>query len=110
MTTTITTYHEPIITSLDIAEITGKNHKDIMRAIRNMEPDWVKVCGRKFALSYFSYLTSSNLSPSHFFPSSFSLAAATSSLYFLDWILYRVEAFCFSTSSTSLSIGMRRLE
>lgn len=50
MTTTITTYHEPIITSLDIAEITGKNHKDIMRAIRNMEPDWVKVNGRKFAL------------------------------------------------------------
>lgn len=35
MTTTITTYHEPIITSLDIAEITGKNHKDIMRVIRN---------------------------------------------------------------------------
>lgn len=51
MTTTITTCHEPIITSLDIAEITGKNHKDIMRAIRNMEPDWVKVCGRKFALT-----------------------------------------------------------
>lgn len=38
------------MTSLEIAEITGKAHKDIMRAIRNMEPAWEKVQGRKFAL------------------------------------------------------------
>lgn len=38
------------MTSLEIAEVTGKNHKDVMRAIRNMEPAWVKVQGRKFAL------------------------------------------------------------
>ena len=28
------------MTSLEIAELTGKQHKDIMRAIRNMEPAW----------------------------------------------------------------------
>lgn len=38
------------MSSLDIAEITGKQHKDVMRAIRNMEPAWEKVNGRKFAL------------------------------------------------------------
>nr|DAI13302.1 MAG TPA: antirepressor protein [Caudoviricetes sp.] len=38
------------MTSLQIAEITGKAHKDIMRAIRNMEPAWKKVQERKFAL------------------------------------------------------------
>ena len=38
------------MSSLQIAEITGKNHKDVMRAIRNMEPAWEKVNGRRFAL------------------------------------------------------------
>ena len=38
------------MTSLEIAELTGKQHKDVMKAIRNMEPAWVKVQGRKFAL------------------------------------------------------------
>ena len=38
------------MTSLEIAGITGKQHKDVMRAIRNMEPAWEKVNGRKFAL------------------------------------------------------------
>lgn len=38
------------MTSLEIAKVTGKAHKDIMRAIRNMEPAWEKVQGRKFAL------------------------------------------------------------
>jgi len=37
------------MTSLEIAELTGKQHKDVMKAIRNMEPAWVKVNGRKFA-------------------------------------------------------------
>ena len=39
------------MTSLQIAEITGKAHKDVMRAIRNMEPAWEKVQERKFALT-----------------------------------------------------------
>lgn len=38
------------MTSLEIAEISGKAHKDVMRAIRNMEPAWVNVNGRNFAL------------------------------------------------------------
>ena len=38
------------MTSLEIAEVTGRNHKDVMRSIREMEDAWVKVNGRKFAL------------------------------------------------------------
>ena len=38
------------MTSLEIAEVTGKMHKDVMKAIRNMEPAWLKVNGRNFAL------------------------------------------------------------
>ncbi|MBQ2199986.1 MAG: Rha family transcriptional regulator [Bacteroidaceae bacterium] len=43
------------MTSLEIAELTGKQHKDVMKAIRNMEPAWVKVRGRNFALSSRTY-------------------------------------------------------
>ena len=39
------------MTSLEIAELTGKNHYDLMRAIRKMEPAWEKTCGCKFALT-----------------------------------------------------------
>ncbi len=39
------------MTSLEIAEVTGKRHSDVMRAIRNMESSWTKICGRKFALT-----------------------------------------------------------
>lgn len=39
------------MTSLEIAEVTGKAHKDVMRAIRNMESVWENICGRKFALT-----------------------------------------------------------
>ena len=46
----ISIYKEQTMTSLEIAELTGKQHKDVMKAIRNMEPAWVKVQGRKFAL------------------------------------------------------------
>ena len=41
----------PHMTSLEIAEVTGKQHKDVLKAIRKMEPVWVKTCGRKFALT-----------------------------------------------------------
>ncbi len=37
------------MTSLQIAEATGKQHKDVLRAIRNMEPAWELARGRKFA-------------------------------------------------------------
>ena len=38
------------MTSLEIAELTGKQHKNLMRDIRNMEPAWEKVNGLKFEL------------------------------------------------------------
>lgn len=38
------------MTSLQIAEITARLHKNVMRAIRNMEPAWKKINGRKFEL------------------------------------------------------------
>ena len=34
-----------------IAELTGKQHKNVMQAIRNMEPAWTKTCGLKFQLT-----------------------------------------------------------
>ena len=39
------------MTSLEIAELTGKQHKNVMQAIRTMEPAWEKVQGLKFQLS-----------------------------------------------------------
>ena len=39
------------MTSMDIAEITGKNHYDVMKAIRKMEPAWEKVRHGKFSLT-----------------------------------------------------------
>ena len=43
------------MTSLEIAELTGKQHKDVLKAIRNMEPAWEKLQGRKFALLQKTY-------------------------------------------------------
>lgn len=40
------------MTSLQIAEVSGRQHKDVLRAIRTMEPAWEKVQGRKFALTF----------------------------------------------------------
>ena len=38
------------MTSLEIAELTGKQHCHMMEAIRKMEPAWVKVNQSKFRL------------------------------------------------------------
>ena len=38
------------MTSLEIAEVTGKQHYHLMRDIRNMEAAWEKVNGTKFGL------------------------------------------------------------
>ena len=38
------------MTSLEIAELTGKQHKNVMQAIRNMEPAGEKDNGLKFQL------------------------------------------------------------
>lgn len=39
------------ITSMEIAEITGKNHYDVLKAIRKMEPAWKNVTDGNFAVS-----------------------------------------------------------
>ena len=39
------------MTSLDIAAITGKQHKVVLKAIRTMEPAWQMECGPKFVLT-----------------------------------------------------------
>lgn len=39
------------MSSLLIAEICGKSHNDVLKAIRKMEDAWHKVCGRKFSLT-----------------------------------------------------------
>ena len=39
-----------MMTSLEIAELTGKQHKNVMQAIRNMESSWEKIAGLKFQL------------------------------------------------------------
>ena len=39
------------MTSLQIAEIAGKSHNDVMKAIRKMEPAWEKVCQGNFSLT-----------------------------------------------------------
>ena len=38
------------MSSLEIAQITEREHKDVMRSIRNMEESWLKIAGRNFAL------------------------------------------------------------
>lgn len=43
------------ITSMEIAEITGRQHKNILQAIRNMEPAWENIRGLKFQLTYREY-------------------------------------------------------
>ena len=44
------------MTSLEIAQVTGKQHKNVMQAIRNMEPGWEKVAGLKFQLGSYKDL------------------------------------------------------
>jgi len=39
------------MSSREIAEITGKNHYDVLKAIRAMQPAWEKVTGGKFSVS-----------------------------------------------------------
>ena len=50
--------NEERMTSLQIAEVTGKRHSDVLEAIRNMEPAWKKVAQRKFPLG--SYKDANN--------------------------------------------------
>ena len=45
----------------DMAELTGKQHKNIMQAIRNMEPAWEKVTQGNFSLSTYQDATGRTL-------------------------------------------------
>ena len=46
---------EQRISSLEIAKLAGKQHKDVLKAIRNMEPAWVEIQGRNFSLLQKNY-------------------------------------------------------
>lgn len=49
------------MSSLEIAELTGKPHNDVMKAIRVMEPAWTKVTEGKFSLSKYKDSTGRKL-------------------------------------------------
>ncbi len=50
MKTKIISINNQRMSSLEIAKLCGKNHKDVMRAICNMEPAWEKTAQGKFSL------------------------------------------------------------
>lgn len=64
------------MTSLQIAEITGRRHKDVLEAIRKMEPAWEKVTERKFPLSEYKDSTGRSL-PMYILSKTESLYIAT---------------------------------
>ena len=47
---TLSVMNAQSMTSLEIAQVTGKMHKHVMEAIRKMEPAWLKVNGSNFRL------------------------------------------------------------
>ena len=49
-----------LITSIEIAELTGKMHKHVMEAIRKMEPAWESERGTNFRLSQIREKISNN--------------------------------------------------
>ena len=49
------------MTSLEIAEVTGKPHNDVLKAIRKMEPAWAKVTQGNFSLSAYQDTTGRTL-------------------------------------------------
>lgn len=49
------------MSSLEIAELTGKPHNDVLKAIRAMEPAWEKVTKGKFSLSEYKDSTGRTL-------------------------------------------------
>ena len=49
------------MTSLQIAEVTGMRHADVMRSIRNMEEAWTKTTQRNFPLSEYKDSTGRSL-------------------------------------------------
>ena len=64
------------MTSKDIADVTGKNHFDVLKAIRKMEPAWEKVAASKFACSSYKD-KSGKMSPMYILTKSECLFVAT---------------------------------
>jgi len=50
LTHTTNNTEKQMMTSLEIAEVTGKPHNDVMKAIRKMEPAWAKIAQGNFSL------------------------------------------------------------
>ena len=46
--------HAQRMTSLEIAAITGKQHNDVLKAIKKMEPAWAQVTQGNFSLSTYT--------------------------------------------------------
>ena len=61
MKTNIINHTVQTITSLEIAELTGKQHNDVLKAIRKMEPAWAKVTQGNFSLSTYQDATGRTL-------------------------------------------------
>ena len=49
------------MSSLEIAELSGKPHNDVMKAIRKMEPAWAKITQGNFSLSEYKDKTGRTL-------------------------------------------------
>ena len=64
------------MTSLEIAELTGKQHNDVLKAIRKMEPAWEKITQGKFSLSTYKDSTGRKL-PCYFLTKTECLYIAT---------------------------------
>ena len=64
------------MTSIEIAEVTGKQHNDVLKAIRKMETAWEKVTQGKFSLSTYKDPTGRTL-PCYFLTKTECLYIAT---------------------------------
>ena len=67
---------EPQMTSLEIAQLTGKRHKHVMEAIRKMEPAWETIAGSNFRLGSYED-ANGQLRPCYFLSKTETLYIAT---------------------------------